>query len=100
MAERGVYLVECELSGESQPLRKEGYAGAFVVCFVVAAGIRNALDQAEAMLTEDGYQLLDVSKVMRFEPSEWEGVSDICALAAEVAATGESAYSDFEVWGH
>ena len=100
MAKDSAYLVECELSGESKSLRKEGYAGAFVVCVVAAINIRTALDQAEAMLTEDGYQVVDVSKAMRFDHGDWADAPDIGALAAKVEATGESAYSDFDVWGH
>lgn len=95
-----VFLVYCELAGDSIKLRREGYAGAFVTCFVPTPDLRRALDAAEAALSEDGYQVANIDKAFRYDPEEWEHDADVNQSVAECAATQQVSYSTFEVWGH
>ncbi|MEO1730608.1 MAG: hypothetical protein AAFR64_07710 [Pseudomonadota bacterium] len=100
MSSDSVFLVYCELSGESPPLREEGFAGAFVTCLVLTEDISDAIQEARQILREDGYVIVDIDKALRFEPHEWTHDEDISTLADQVAKSAESAYSNFDVWGH
>ncbi|MEZ4272405.1 MAG: hypothetical protein R3C68_13560 [Myxococcota bacterium] len=46
-------------------------AGAYVVCYVPAQGIREALDEAEWRLADDHYSLIDIAAVGRVELDSW-----------------------------
>ncbi|MCB2089148.1 MAG: hypothetical protein R3E18_03230 [Sphingomonadaceae bacterium] len=100
MIQQSVFLVYCELLSDSAPLRKEGYAGAFVTCIIATEDIVEAVQSAKKMLAEDGYSIADIDKVVRFEPEEWEHDTEICSIVSDVLADREPRYSDFAVWGH
>jgi hypothetical protein len=95
-----IYLVSFELGSESESLRKDGYAGAFVTCIVPAEDLRCALDVAESTLLEDSYVITDIDKVFQFERDEWTHDPEFVALVDATSADGEVRYGPFTVWGH
>ena len=100
MPDDSIFLVFCELSGESPPLREKGFAGAFVTCFVLTEDISFAIQEARSILREDGYVIADIDRALRFEAHEWTHDEDVSTFADQVAKSAESAYSHFDVWGH
>jgi hypothetical protein len=95
-----VFLVFCELSGSSPPLRDEGYAGAFVTCVIREDEIISAITQAKRVLEEDQYEIVDIEKVLSFEAEEWTHDEDILEQASLTMKDGEARYSRFDVWGY
>ena len=95
-----VFLVYFELGGGSAPWRDQGLAGGFVTCFVPSNDLRRALDAAEAALVEDGYEVVSIDKVLRYDPEEWEHDEAVRSAVAECCRTQEISYSPFSVWGH
>jgi broad specificity phosphatase PhoE len=95
-----VFLIYFEVGSGSAQFREKGYAGGFVTAFVPSSDLRRALDTAEAALAADGYDVVNIDKVLRYEPEEWEHDEDVNSAVAECRETGEISYSTFEVWGH
>lgn len=100
MTKDSVFLVSCELAGESLPLRREGYAGAYVTCLVASSDIREAIWLASEALDEDEYEIVDIYSAVRFDPVEWTGDDEMIALAEQTRADTETRYSTFNTWGH
>jgi hypothetical protein len=100
MVKDSVFLVSCELAGDSLPLRREGYAGAFVTCLVSSQDIREAIWLASEALDEDEYEIVDIYSAIRFDPAEWAGDDEMTSLAAQTRADTETRYSTFDTWGH
>ena len=100
MATDGVFLVSCELAGDSLPLRREGYAGAYVTCLVSSSDIREAIWLAREALDEDEYEVVDIYSAVRFDPREWKGDAEMISLAEQTRADTETRYSTFDTWGH
>ena len=95
-----MYIVYFELGSGSAPFREAGYAGGFVSCVVPSGQIVDAIRIAEKALTEDGYEIIDVERAIRFDREEWSDNPEIVALAEKAAHSGSLEYSDFDVWGH
>ena len=95
-----VFLIYCELAADSLPLQREGYAGGFVVCFVYATEICQAIDCGKKALESDGYTISDIEKAVRFDAMEWQHEHNYLALAAECLNDRTVVYSNFDVWGH
>ncbi|QNN65078.1 hypothetical protein H9L12_13015 [Sphingomonas rhizophila] len=76
-----VFLVFAELSAASERFGGEGYAGGFVAVVVPAEDIRAAIDAGESALRADGYDIVDIDKVLTFEPDEWEHDEEVTAAA-------------------
>ena len=95
-----VFLVYFEVGSSSAQFREKGYAGGFVTAFVPSSDLRSALDAGEAALTTDGYDVVSIDNVLRYDPEEWEQDEDVNSAVAECRETGEISYSTFEVWGH
>lgn len=100
MAKDNVFLVSCELAGDSPPLRLHGYAGAYVTCLVAGSDIREAIWLASEALDEDDYEVVDIYKAVRFVRSEWQDDEEILTLAEQTRADSETRYSTFDTWGH
>ena len=100
MTKDSVFLVSCELAGDSPPLRREGYAGAYVTCLVSSSDIREAIWLASEALDEDEYEIVDIYSAVRFDLSEWRGDDEMIALAQQTLADTETRYSTFDTWGH
>jgi len=96
----GVYLVYFELSSRSESFQKNGYAGGFVTCVVAADDIRSSIEISERALIEDGYDIVDIDKAMRFEPDDWKHDTVVQKLVAQTSEDKETRYTEFEVWGH
>lgn len=93
-----VLLVYCEVRGA--PLKKEGFAGAFVTCFVPSSSIEEALHKSRRALNQDGYDIVDIDRVLAFDPAEWAHEPLIFELADAASNTDKLLYSDFEAYGH
>lgn len=100
MTQQSVFLVYCELLGNSAPLCEKGYAGAFVTCIVATEDIVEAVQSAKKAPAEDGYLIANIDKVIRFEPEEWEHDTEVCSVVFDVLADRKPRYSSFQVWGH
>ena len=100
MTKDSVFLVSCELAGDSPPLRREGYAGAYVTCLVSSSDIREAIWLASEALDEDEYEIVDIYSAERFDPVKWMGDDEMIALAGQTLADTETRYSTFNTWGH
>lgn len=100
MMKDSVFLVSCELAGESPPLRREGYAGAYVTCLVSSSDIREAIWLASEALDEDEYEIVDIYSAVRFNPVEWLGDDEMIGLVQQTLADTETRYSTFNTWGH
>lgn len=100
MPNESVFLVYCEVSGNSPPLRKQGRAGAFVTCLVPTEDIIDAVRKAQIALTEDEFEIVDIEKAMRFDPEDWESDDEITRLAEDVLGDLDLRYSSFFSWGH
>lgn len=100
MPNESVFLVYCELSGNSPPLRKRGLAGAFVTCLVPTEDIIDAVRKTKIALMEDEYEIVDVEKAMRFNSEDWESDDEITRLARDVQGDLDLRYSSFCSWGH
>ena len=95
-----MFLVFAELGSASEKLKSEGYVGAFVTAVVPADDIRTAIDLGERALLADGYEVIDIDKVLRFDPEEWGHDEEVTAAATESAIDQELRYTTFNVWGH
>lgn len=100
MAKDDIFLVSCELAGDSPPLRRQGYAGAFVTCLVSSSDIREAIWLASEALDEDEYEIVDIYSAVRFDPLAWTGDEEMLTLAEQTRADTETRYSTFNTWGH
>ena len=95
-----VFLVYFEVGGGSARWGEEGFAGGFVTCFVPCDDLRRAIDAGEAALVEDGYEVVNIDKVLRYDAEEWEHDEAVRSAVAECCRTKEICYSPFTVWGH
>jgi len=100
MPNESIFLVYCELSGNSLALRKQGRAGAFVTCLVPSEDIVDAVRRAKIALLEDEYEIVDIEKAMRFDPEDWESDDEITRLAKDMQGDLDVRYSSFSSWGH
>ncbi|CDO36634.1 MULTISPECIES: hypothetical protein [Novosphingobium] len=100
MAKGSVFLVSCELAGDSPPLRREGYAGAHVTCLVSSEDIREAIWLATEALDEDEYEIVDIYSAVRFDAEDWQDDDEMISLAEQTRSDTETRYSTFNTWGH
>ena len=96
-----VYEVMTEIVPEAGAEFPADMAGAFVLCFVRAPRLREAVDVAERALADEGYRLVDASHVLRLDPEDHEPSSDGHPTAAEldaVLATGRAHFGSFHCY--
>ena len=95
---KDVYIVSCELSGESQAFSDSETIGGFVSCLVPTNDIRDAIDLAENALFEDGYTIAKFERVELFEEDEWADNSAIVDGCREAQQSGQIGYTTFHVF--
>lgn len=95
-----MYIVYFELGSGSTPFKEAGYAGGYVSCVVPEDHILDAIKNGQNALSEDGYEIVDIERALRFDPEEWMDSPEILALAEKASLSRSVEYSAFEVWGH
>ena len=95
-----VFLVYFDLGGGSAAWSEQGFAGGFVTCFVPNDDLLQAVEAGKAALVEDGYEVVSVDKVLRYDPDEWDHDEVVRSAVAECCRTKKINYSPFSVWGH
>jgi hypothetical protein len=100
--ERPVWIVSAEVRPRPDSDAPEGLAGAFVDCFVPCDTPEQALARARAALDDDGYDVVDIDRCIRYDPEDWDDDNDEDAVvrttAAEAAEGGEVLFGPFFGW--
>ncbi len=47
-----------------------------------------------------GYEIMNIDKVLRYDPEDWEHDEGVKSAVADCRQSGEINYSIFEIWGH
>ena len=100
MPNESIFLVYCELSGNSLALREQGCAGAFVTCLVPSEDIIDAVRRAKIALLKDEYEIVVFVLALWFVLVVWVSGDEITRLARGVQGDLEVRYSSFCSWGH
>ena len=97
-----VWIVSAEIGLEATSGAPVAAAGALVDCYVPASVIETAIGAARSRLEQDGYEVVDVWRCMRFDIEDWtrdvdpEGVARECAREAQ--RTNSVVYGPFVYW--